>query len=242
VGSRDYDPATGQYLSRPPAAANALAPYAFAGDDPVNWAFTSLTWSPVAQSPGFWEQYGLTIVGIAVDFITDQQEPTSAGSGAGLAVDEATDEEIDEAAEVEATEGASFGSVQNSAIEEDGTPSVAGTGLSTDEDMAETLTDDDGDPVTGSSGLVNTPPEADDEGQPPSPSCWGLPGINTSCRQLLVTQLKQVDIKGLIDFIHDSIDAAQTCSDPHKSNWECAQKALEALKGVPDIKKEEDGD
>jgi hypothetical protein len=47
-------------------------------------------------------------------------------------------------------------------------------------------------------------------------TCLGLPA-STTCPQFLTAQLKQVDIDGLIDFIHDSIDAAQTCSDPHKS-------------------------
>jgi RHS repeat-associated protein len=114
LGSRYYDPATGQYLTRPAAGANALASYAFAGDDPVNSGFTSLTWTPEDAAPGFWSE--------AATFAGEFGEAASLSGG--------------------------------------------------------------DDPVSASG--------------------------SATCQQFLVNQLKQVDTHGLIDFINDSVDAAQT--------------------------------
>ena len=189
LGSRYYNPATGQYLTPAPATANALAPYTFADDDPVNSEATSLTWNPVAPGPSLWDELGGIAMGLVdvADAVASDSEDEEPGPGAssgsadgedeGLAADEAEEDDV------EADEAINAG------------------------------------PVTGYNGLVDTQPEAEDTGwEAASPSCWALPGSGVSCRAFLVNQLKQVDINGLVSFINDSIDAAQTCSNPQKSS------------------------
>ena len=238
LGGRYYDPATGQYLTRASAGANALAPYAFAGDDPVNTGLTSLTWEPETPAPGFWAQWGgalVDLVNLGADLMSDGDDPGEEGpaGGSGGASEEGEELAEDEALE---EEPAGAGSAQPGVTAQPGTAGASSARAA--QDTEEELTDEGGDPVTGSTGKVNSAAEPDNPAPQPSPSCWALPGITTTCQQFLVSQLKQVDVKGLLDFINDSIDAVQTCTDPHKDNWDCAQAALKAASGLPDTRKD----
>ncbi len=249
IGGRYYNPATGQFLTPSTGASGTQAPYAFAADDPVNYSLTGLAWSPDVQGSGgggsLWGIIGIIIVEIIIDILTngdDDDDDGGGGSSSGSSVATTEDVEAEAAAETEAEAQTGSDAVQLSAAAEgDSGETVAD--VASDEDAAQSLTDEETDPVTDSQGAVDTEQEADDtQDEQASQSCWAVPGADASCRTTLVNQLKQGGVWNLVGFIQGSINAAQTCSDPHKSALDCAEKATVALATGLGFKKGNGGD
>jgi hypothetical protein len=184
-------------------------------------------------------------VEIIIDILTngdDDDDGSGGSSSGGSSVATTEDVEAEAAAETEAEAQTGSDAVQLSAAAEGDTGETVAD-VASDEDAAQSLTDEETDPVTDSQGAVDTEQEADDtENQQGSQSCGAVPGANAGCRTTLVNQLKQGGVWNLVGFIQGSVNAAQTCSDPHKSALDCAEKATVAIATGLGFKKDNGGD
>jgi RHS repeat-associated protein len=246
LDGRHYDPATGQFLAPAPATVGASAPYALAGDDPVNNNFTGLTWDPVDHGSGssMWEVIAGITLAVLLGFLLGVLPGGAVGEGylffGTSSLAGAEDVEAGAATGIEAEAGSGIDAVQLNAVAEGDISEAAGD-VANDEETAEYLTDEDEDPVTSSQETIDTEAEADDvDGQQAPQSCWAVPGANAACRTMLAAQLEKVSVGNLLGFIFGSINAAQTCSDPHRSTLDCVEKAGETLTAGLGIKKKGD--